>query len=109
MLQRCIHQLVVWFCASCVNDWLLSFFLVPSWSFNMPPYPQSAVSQGACPQLLILSLFSLQFHIWVYQEAWERVKEEELISWVTILIILLFCLGCFWCCKSMCKKHWRSS
>ncbi len=60
----------------CRSMWVsdcLSFFLVPSHNSNITLYPQSAMSQGACPQLLIFSLFSLHTHIWVYQGTWECV------------------------------------
>jgi hypothetical protein len=53
----------------------LSLFLIPFRSSNTPLYPQSVASQGVCPLLLTLLLFSLQTHIWVYQGAWERVRE----------------------------------
>jgi hypothetical protein len=60
----------------CRSVWViecLSFFLVPSQSSSTPLYPQSVASQGVCPQLLVLLLFSLQTHIWVYQRAWEHI------------------------------------
>jgi hypothetical protein len=55
-------QVCPWFV--CRFVWVikcLSFFLVPSRSSSTPLYPQSATSQGACPQLLTLPMFCLIF------------------------------------------------
>ncbi len=50
--QLCTNQLVVWFVQVCVN-WCLSLFLSPIRSSNMPLYPQSVASQGACSNSLL--------------------------------------------------------
>jgi hypothetical protein len=44
----------------CKSLWVLkclSFFLVPSWSSNMPLYPQSVTSQGVCRNSLLFHCF----------------------------------------------------
>jgi hypothetical protein len=51
----------------------LSFFLVPSQSSSTPLYPQSVASQGVCPQVLAIPLFSFHIYIWIYQGTWEHV------------------------------------
>jgi hypothetical protein len=39
----------------------------------MPLYPQSATSQGTCPNSLLLCCFSSYTHIWVYQGGKKRI------------------------------------
>ncbi len=53
------------------------FFILPNPILELqhaPLPPQSVVNQGACPQFLVLSLFSPHTHIWIYQGTRERVK-----------------------------------
>jgi len=68
MLQLCTNHLVFGFVHVRVSSWCLSLFLVPSWSSNMPLYPQSATSQGAC-------LDSLLFHCFHFKLTFESIKE----------------------------------
>ncbi len=39
------------------------FFLVPSWRSNTPFYPQSVVSQGACPTSYFFVVFTSDSHL----------------------------------------------
>jgi len=47
---------------------------------STPPRPQKCYEPRNVPWLLTLSLFSPQTHIWVYQEAWERVNDHLLFA-----------------------------
>ncbi len=58
----------------------LSFFLVPFWSFSTPLYPQSATSQGTCPNFLIFDCFHFIF-------IFESIKELESASHQTIIYL----------------------
>ncbi len=57
VFQLCINHLVFGFVHVCVSNWCLSLFLVPSRSSSTPLYPQSATSQGACPDSLLFRYF----------------------------------------------------
>jgi hypothetical protein len=57
VLQLCTNHLMFGFAQVHVSSWCLSLFLVPSRSSNTPLYPQSATSQGACPNYLIFCCF----------------------------------------------------
>jgi len=46
----------------------LSFLLVPSWSSNMPLYPQNATSQGVCSNSLLFCCFHFRL-------TFESIKE----------------------------------
>jgi len=58
------------------------------------------MSQGACLQLFILLLFSLQTHIWVYRGAWERITSLAPLKerWCPHHILCFFCffVGLLW-------------
>jgi len=58
VLQLCINQLVVWFCAG-LCEWLkcLSIFLIPSQSFSTPLYPRSAMNHRVCPNFILFRCF----------------------------------------------------
>ncbi len=59
-----MHQPICCF-VLCKSVWVikcLSFFLVPSRSSNTPFYPQSAASQGACPNSLLFRCFTSYSH-----------------------------------------------
>jgi hypothetical protein len=60
VLKLCTNQFVVWFVLARVNNWCLSVFLVPSWNSSTPFYPQSAMSQGVCPNFLLFCYFHLR-------------------------------------------------
>ncbi len=68
LFQLCTNQLIVWFCIGL--GWMISchFFLIPSRSSNTPLYPQSVVSQGACPN-------SSLFHCFHLRLTFESIKE----------------------------------
>jgi hypothetical protein len=68
-----LTKLVVWFVHVRVNSWCLSFFLVPILELQHALLPPKCCEPGSVPQLLTISMFSPQTHIWVYQGAWERV------------------------------------
>ncbi len=55
----------------CKFEWVnkcLSFFLVPFWSSSTPMYPQSAISQGTCPDFLPFQCFHFRL-------SFESIKE----------------------------------
>ncbi len=52
-------------CASCVSDWLLIILLSFMSELQHTPLPPKCCEPGSVPQLFILSLFSLQTHIWI--------------------------------------------
>jgi hypothetical protein len=68
VFKLCTNQLVFDFMQVHVSSWGLSFFLVPSRSSSTPLYPQTIVSQGACPD----SLFFCSFH---FRLTFESIKE----------------------------------
>jgi hypothetical protein len=68
VLQLCTNHLVFGFVQVRVNSWCLSFFLIPSQSSNTPLYPQSAMSQGVCPDSLLFCCFQYRF-------TFESIKE----------------------------------
>jgi hypothetical protein len=49
----------------------------PSRSPITPLYPQSVTNQGACPQVLVLSMFSFQILVRIHQGGWERVNNID--------------------------------
>jgi hypothetical protein len=57
----------------------LSFFLVPSRNSNTPLYPQSVASQGTCPQLLILLMFSCRNP--TLRECEDETRTSEMETW----------------------------
>jgi hypothetical protein len=59
VLQLCINQIVFGFVQVRVNNWCLSFFLVPSWNSNTPASAPKCYKPGNVPQLLVLLLFSV--------------------------------------------------
>jgi hypothetical protein len=70
VLQLCTNHFVwvmcrpmwrpVWVSEAC------QFFLVPSWSSNMPLYPSKCCELGSVPRFLLLLLFPTWAHIWVF-------------------------------------------
>jgi hypothetical protein len=68
MPQLCISQLVVWFVQARVSNWCLSLFLIPIPELQHALYPQSATSQGACPNSLLFCCFHLRL-------TFESIKE----------------------------------
>ncbi len=73
VLQLCINQLIVWFCASPTNEWLLIILPSPILELQHTPLPPKCYKPRSVPQLLTFSLFSFHTHIWIYQGAWERI------------------------------------
>jgi hypothetical protein len=68
VLQLCTNHLVLVLCRSVWVTEACQFFLIPSWSSNMPFLPfQSAASQGACPDSLLFRCFLFGTHIWIPQ------------------------------------------
>jgi hypothetical protein len=70
------NQLIVWFVQVRVSNWCLSFFLVPILELQhapLPFYPQSVVSQGACPNYLFFRCFHFKF-------TFESIKELGSVS-----------------------------
>jgi hypothetical protein len=63
VLQLCTNHLVFDFVHVYVSSWCLSLLLIPSQSSNIPLYPQSVVSQGACPTPCSSIVFSLDSHL----------------------------------------------
>jgi len=55
----------------------MSFFLVPSQNSNTPLYPQSAASQGACPNSLLFRCFHF---ILVFESIKELGAHQKPIS-----------------------------
>jgi hypothetical protein len=78
--QTTPNQLIIWFVQVCVNNWCLSFFLVPIPELQHAPIPPKCYEPRSVPQLLTLLLSSPHTHIWVYQGAWERVNIEATIK-----------------------------
>jgi len=68
VLQLCTDHLMFNFVQVHVSSWCLSLFLVPSWSSSTPLYPQSAMSQGMCPN-------SLFFRCFRFRLIYESIKE----------------------------------
>ncbi len=61
MFQLHTNQLIIWFVQVYVSNWCFSFFLVPIPEFHHAPLPpQSATSQGACPNFLFFHCFCLR-------------------------------------------------
>jgi len=57
VFQLCTNHLMFGFVQVRVSSWFLSLFLVPSQSSSMPLCPQSATSQGVCPNFLLFCCF----------------------------------------------------
>jgi hypothetical protein len=76
VLRLHITHLVFSFVQVHVSSWYVSFFLIPSRSSSTPLYPQSATSQGVCPNSLLVQCF--QFKL-----TFESIKELGSASWKT--------------------------
>jgi hypothetical protein len=83
VFQLCINQLVVWFVQVCVSDWSLIIFPNPILELQHASLPLKCCKLGSVPQLLLLSLFSLQTYIWIYQGVWECVNG---CPWISICV-----------------------
>jgi hypothetical protein len=61
----------------------LSFFLVPSRSSNTPLYPQSAASQGTCPDSLFFCYFHFRLTFESTKELGSMLRKKTTIKIVT--------------------------
>jgi hypothetical protein len=76
MLKLCTNQHVVWFVQIQMNKLVV---ILPSLILELQHafLPPKCCELGSVPRLLVLPLFSVLTHIWVYQRAWERVNHKS--------------------------------
>jgi hypothetical protein len=74
MIQLYTSQLVIWFVHIHVSDYVLVIFPSPISELQHTLLPQKCCEPGNMLWLFALPLFSLQTHIWVYPEVWERIN-----------------------------------
>jgi RsiW-degrading membrane proteinase PrsW (M82 family) len=102
--QKCLNYVVTnLLFGLCISMWVIKCLLislVPSRSSNTPLYPQSATSQGACPDSLLFDCFHFKLVIESIKElgstSYAFVWRSILRTWWTLFLLIPRNLPIFW-------------
>jgi hypothetical protein len=89
LLPKVLQLTNLWF-GLCRFAWIIDLLVThptPFWSSSTPLYPQSATSQGVCPNSFSFCYFHLWTHSWTHQGAWGCVILNDLYEFEGLAIL----------------------